>query len=113
MSVKWLKALPAFWDLFKEGKELGNAATWQNRTVAANSCVALLGTGLVIAKAFGADIKIDQETLANLGAGIVALVAAVNAVMHTITSSRVGLPSNGIGGAGAGGAADGGQPSEG
>lgn len=112
MSVRWLKAIPAFLEAFKEGKELANAATWQNRTVAANSCVALLGTGIVLAKAFGVQIQIDQETLANLGAGIVAFVAAVNAIMHTVTSSRVGLPPQGLGGADSGSAPDDGQPPE-
>jgi len=92
--MNWLKSIPAFLELFKEGKELTNAATWKNRTITANVVVAFLGTLLVIAKNAGHDIQIDQETLANLGAGIVAAVAAVNAVMHSITDKRVGLSSD-------------------
>jgi len=104
--MNWLKSIPQFLELFKEGKEISNAATWQNRTVAANACVALLGTCLVIAKTFGYAIELDQETMSNLGAGIVAVVAAVNAVMHTITSKNVGLSPDGISGTGSGNSID-------
>jgi hypothetical protein len=98
--MSWLKSIPLLLEAFKEGKEISNVATWQNRTVATNACVALLGTGVALAQAFGHGVAIDQETLANLGAGIVAAVAAFNAVMHTITSSNVGLPAHGLPAAG-------------
>jgi hypothetical protein len=100
--MNWLKSIPAFFQLFKEGNELANAATWKNRTIATNVCVAFFGTLLALAKNFGHDFPIDQETLASLGAGVVAAVAAINAIMHTITSARVGLPSDSSGSPAAG-----------
>jgi len=92
--MKWLRSIPAFLELFKEGKELADAATWKSRTIATNVVVAFFGTLIVLAKNAGYDLQLDQETLANLGAGIVAGVAAVNAVMHTITDKRAGLSSD-------------------
>ena len=111
MSI--FKDIPAFLELFKEGKELSNAATWQNRTVAANIVAAFMGTVVVIARNSGYDLQLDQGTLSDLGMGIVALVGVVNAVMHTITSARVGVSADGGGEATAGAAADTDKPSEG
>ena len=91
----YIKNAPKFFELFREGKEITNATTWKNRTVAANAIIAFLGTLLAIGRGFGFSVLIDDATIANVGAGIVALVTAINAVMHTITSARIGLSSNG------------------
>jgi len=91
----YVKNAPKFCELFKEGKEVANPATWKNRTIATNALLALLGTALALAKAFGFNVSLDSETTQNLAAGIVAIVTAGNAVMHVITSARVGLSSNG------------------
>jgi uncharacterized membrane protein len=107
--MKWLRSIPAFLELFKEGKELTDATTWKTRTVATNVVVAFFGTLVVLAKNAGIDLQLDQETLANLGAGIVALVSVFNAVMHLITDKRVGLSSNIGGGPTQGPTADVGQ----
>jgi hypothetical protein len=90
----YIKNAPKFFELFKEGKEITNATTWKNRTIATNAVLALLGTALALAKAFGFKLELDSETLQGLAAGTVAVVTAVNAVMHTITSARVGVSSN-------------------
>ena len=92
-----IKQLPKFFELFKEGKELADSATWKNRTIATNVVVAFLGTAFSVAQGFGLGVQVDSDTLASVGGGIVAVVTVVNAVMHTITSSRVGLQSNGSG----------------
>jgi len=85
--------IPKFFELFKEGKELSNAATWKNRTIATNAVLALFGTGLGLAKTLGYPLSLDNDTIQNLAAGVVAAVGVVNAIMHTITSSKVGMPS--------------------
>lgn len=87
-----IQEFAAFFTLFRQGKELANAAAWKNRTIATNSVVAVLGAMLAIAKGFGYDIPLSNETIQALGAGIVAAVGAFNAVMHVISSSKVGLP---------------------
>ena len=90
----YIKNAPKFFELFKEGKEVADPTTWKKRTIATNVLLALIGTLLALAKAFGYPLSLDNDTIQNLAAGIVAIVAAVNAVMHVITSARVGMPSN-------------------
>lgn len=92
--LDYIKNAPKFFELFKEGKEVTNAATWKNRTIATNAILALIGTTLALGKAFGFKLELDGDTLQGLAAGAVAVVTAINAVMHTITSARVGLSSD-------------------
>lgn len=87
--------LPKFWDLFKEGEALSNAAAWKNKLVAVNGVVAFIATALLIAKAYGFDLELDDDTIHGLAGGVVALVGAVNAVMHVVANKDVGLSSNG------------------
>jgi len=91
---KYIQNAPKFFELFKEGKEVADPATWKNRTIATNAILALLGTALGLAKVFGFNVSLDSDTTQNLAAGVVAIVTAANAVMHTITSARVGVSSN-------------------
>ena len=86
-----IKEFQAFLTLFKQGKSLANSAAWKNRTIAANSLTAVLGAALVIGKGFGYDVHLDEQTVEALAGGIAAAVAAVNAVMHVVTSDKVGV----------------------
>lgn len=86
-----IKEFQAFFTLFQKGKELTNAATWKNRTIAANALTAVLGAALVIANGYGYKIELDQTLIESLSAGIVAAYGVVNVVMHVITSSKVGV----------------------
>jgi len=113
MMFKFLAQIPKFFELFKEGKEVADPATWKNRTIATNVILALLGTLLGLGKAFGFNVELDSDTTQNLAAGIVAIVTAFNAVMHTITSARVGVSSNGGGSSAEGNTADSDKPAEG
>ena len=85
------EVVPAVLSAMKEGEELENAATWKDRAVATNTVVALFGAALGIARAFGYTFAIDDATLAQLAAGVVALVAVANSVLHVVTDKRVGL----------------------
>jgi len=84
-------ALPQFFSLFQKGQEIANAETWKNATVATNVLVGVLGTLVSIASSAGYALPVDGGTLQTLGSGIVAAVGAVNAVMHVITSAKVGF----------------------
>jgi len=95
-----IKNAPKFFELFKEGKEVANSATWKNRTIATNAVLALFGTALGLAKAFGYSLELDNDTIQNLAAGVVASVGVANAIMHCITSAKVGLPANNGNGSG-------------
>jgi len=86
-----IKNAPKFFELFQEGKELANASTWKSRTVATNCVVAFLATVVGLSKTFGYDIALDDQTIQGLAVGAVAVVGSVNAVMHVITSKRVGV----------------------
>jgi hypothetical protein len=89
-----IKSAPQFFETFKEGKELADSATWKNRTVATNCCVAFMATLIGLAKTFGYDIALDDQTVQGLAVGAVAVVGAVNAIMHVVTSSRVGVQAD-------------------
>jgi hypothetical protein len=84
-----------FFAALQHGKELTNAATWKNRTIAANSLFALLTALVGIGAALGYRLDVDSDTLQALAGGIAALFGFVNAVMHLATSARVGLPGGG------------------
>lgn len=78
---------------FRVGKELTNATTWKNRTLAVNHFILFFSAILAIAAAFGYPLNIDSTTLESLAGGVVAAVTVFNSVMHMVTSTRVGLPA--------------------
>jgi hypothetical protein len=86
-----IKEFQAFFELFKKGKELTNAAIWKNRQIAGNAVVGVLTAGLVIAGGFGFNVAVDQQTIMAAGGGIAALVSIINAVITVVTSKKVGL----------------------
>jgi hypothetical protein len=104
---------PKFFDLFKEGKELANAATWKNRTILVNVLTSLLVTLVALAKVYGYDFKMGDQTLQQIATALVVIFGAGNAVMHTITSARVGVQANGGSEAPAGTTDDSNKSSEG
>jgi hypothetical protein len=90
--------ITSFFEAFKEGKELANAATWKNRAVAASAITAFLSSAVAIAGGLGYDIQVDQETLQEIGGGVTAVVTLFSAVMHVVTSTRIGLSNEAISG---------------
>lgn len=100
------RKLGAFFEAFKKGQELANAATWKNRTIAVNVLVAFLGALVTLAGVFGFDLKLEASDLEAVATGVVALVGIVNTVMHLVTSAKVGvgkLPADGGSVSGGGG----------
>jgi hypothetical protein len=87
-----------FFSAFREGKELANSATWKNRTIAASVITALLESTVAIAGGLGYDIQVDQSTLQAVGGGIAACVTLFSAVMHVVTSTRIGLSNETVSG---------------
>ena len=88
---EFIKNLPKFMELLKEGKEVADPVTWKSRTVATNAIITLLGTAFGIAKAFGYDFNLDSDIVQDLAVGVVALMAAGNSIMHVITDKRIGM----------------------
>ena len=89
-----MKNISGFMDLFKKGKEVANPTAWKNGTIAVNSVFAVLGSAVSLAKGFGYNLGIDDGTLQSLATGLVSLAGLFNAIMHVITSARVGLSSD-------------------
>jgi shikimate kinase len=76
---------------FKQGKQLANSETWKNRAILGNTLTALLIALVAIAKGFGYDLPITDETLELLATGIAAVFTSTNAIVHVVTSEKVGL----------------------
>lgn len=85
--------IPDLFSAFRQGKELANAATWKNRTMAANALAALATTGLAIAAAFGYRFDADAATVQAIAGGIAAVVCLFNTASTAATSAKVGLPA--------------------
>lgn len=71
------------WQALHEGYEVTNAEKWKKGTISVNAVAAILSALLMFV-----DTDINKETVANVAAGI---IAAVNIVMHVITSKKVGM----------------------
>lgn len=82
-----------FWQAFQKGKQLTNAAVWKNRAIAGSLVLGFLTSALAVSKAFGYDIQVDAETLEAVAYGIAGLATFGNAVVHTVTSTKVGVSS--------------------
>jgi hypothetical protein len=76
--------ITALFGLFRRGAALADPGALQNSAVLAALVVALAG----MAKAFGYDLHIDDQTAQAIAGG----VAALAGVVLTITSKSVGLP---------------------
>lgn len=87
-----IKEFTAFLSLFRQGKELSNAKAWKDGTIVAN-LAACISAVLVIAGGFGYDLKLDDAVVQQAAMGIAALWCIGNAVVHVITSTKVGLPA--------------------
>lgn len=90
-----IKEFAAFFTLFKQGKELTNSKTWKNRAIAANALTAVLGAAVVIAGGFGYEIKLEQGQIEAVAAGVAALYGMLNAIVHVVSSAKVGVPERG------------------
>lgn len=83
-----LGKLKLFFQLFRQGEEVADPKFWKDKQTAANKLAVLLGTVVLLAKAFGLDIPLSTEDLG----GLALFIGGVgNWVFTTITSKRVGV----------------------
>ena len=87
--------LEAAWSVFQKGKAVADPVTWKQNTVAVNAMVGFIGAVVGLARAFGYDLAVDDQTLGSLAAGIVAAVSVGNSVVHVVTDHRMGMQSGG------------------
>lgn len=79
--------------LFRQGKALTNGAIWKQSAAAGSALAAFLIAGVGVARGLGYDLPIDDATATKIAEGAVALVGAVNAVVHCIANTDAGLPA--------------------
>lgn len=89
-----IDAFKAFFTLFQQGKDLSHKDVWRNRAQLANALTVFLGALVVIAKGFGYDLHVDQDTLNAAAGGVAAFVAIGNAFVHNIPVPPVGKSSD-------------------
>jgi hypothetical protein len=83
-----MNKLSAFWQLFKAGQCITDAAKWKNRQITATALAAVLLAGINLLAAFGYAMPVDPETANAIAAGI---IAVVNTVLTVITTDKVGF----------------------
>lgn len=85
-------------NVFRQGKALANKATWANTTALTGVLTGFLGAAFALAKAFGYDLGVTDDTINNLAAGAGALVLVVSNVLHVTANPHAGLPPDGAAG---------------
>ncbi len=87
-----MKKLWALFNLFRKGSAVADPALWKHGqitvTVLLPFAVALIAT----VRAFGYEIPVSDELLAQ---GVGGLVVVINVVLTVITSDKIGLPAGG------------------
>lgn len=81
----------SIWQAFKAGRELANATTWKNRANAIAAITAFMGAIFAIASAWGYQVDITQVDTQALAGGIIAALSMFHAIVHLITSAKVGF----------------------
>lgn len=85
-----MKKLLVLLDLFRQGNAVADPALWKRRQITASLLLPFFGALLATARAFGHEIPLTDEQIAQLVAG---LVVAINCVLTLTTSKTVGLPA--------------------
>lgn len=90
-EIDMFTKMKLLWELFQNGKQVVDKEFWlKQQAVATPVIVSLLLLGVQLAKTFGVDIPLDNETCYML-AGL--LYFAVNTVLLFVTNKRLGVPA--------------------
>lgn len=76
------------WNVFKYGKVVADPAAWKSGQVKANQVTALLAAVVLFAKVLGYDLKLDDDTLGAIGAGLFALL---NWLFTVVSTDKIGI----------------------
>lgn len=80
--------LGALWALFRKGEEVSDPEKWKSRQITGTMLAGLLLAIIHLAKTFGYDIPMDEDTASTIGVGV---IAAANVVLTMVTSKKAGL----------------------
>jgi hypothetical protein len=83
-----MNKLLAFIDLFRKGSEVADPALWKNRAALAMALSAFIVAAAQVAKGFGYDFGIDNDTASAIAGGIAAIAGLLG---NFATSKKVGL----------------------
>lgn len=75
-------------DLFRKGSAVDDPSAWKNKQISATMLGVAIVAAVRVAKAFGYDLPIDEDTSTAIAGGI---IAAVNVVLTYVTSDKVGV----------------------
>jgi hypothetical protein len=84
-----------FLNAFQKGKMLTNPEIWKKRAVVADVLAGLLTSLLAISAAFGYRIELEEDVVKALASGVAAAVYLGSAILHVVTTDKIGLPSRG------------------
>jgi hypothetical protein len=89
-----MEKLLALFSLFRKGQAVKDPAAWKNGTIAVNSVAAFLSALYAVGVSFGVHLPaFTDENMSVVAGSIIAVVAAINSVMHVVTSTKVGVGS--------------------
>ena len=75
----------------RKGESVANPEAIKRQQNITASLVAIFSAGLAIAKVFGYDFNIDQETMVALCGGMGAAYGIYNLVVTTISTKKIGM----------------------
>jgi hypothetical protein len=83
-----MNKLLAFFDLFRKGSEVADPALWKNRSALVIALAAVIVAAAQVAKGYGYDFGIDNDTASAIAGGIAAVAGLLG---NFATSRKVGL----------------------
>lgn len=83
-----LDKLKGLWNLMQAGKAVADPALWKSRQITVTMLVAVLMAVVQLAKGFGYELPIDENTATAIAGGF---LAVINVVLTLSTSDKIGF----------------------
>lgn len=87
-----LAKLSAIWKLFKAGEAVANPKLWKTHQVSITMLGGLIIAAVQLAKTFGYELPIDENTAQVIAGGV---LAVVNVIFTITTSKHIGIAPTG------------------
>lgn len=85
-----MEKLKALWAVFRQGEAVANPKAWKSGQISVTMLAGLFIAIVQLAKAFGYEVPVDNETATAIAGGV---LAATNVVLTVVSSDKVGLPA--------------------
>lgn len=80
----------AFWNVFRQGQVVSSPAAWKKGQVTVTMVGGLIIAVVQLAKVFGYEVYVDEDTVSAVSGGVIAIV---NWLLTYATTDKIGLPS--------------------